>query len=277
MKFILFVLVIFTFTIGCREDILVTPDSQFSALEPGSFTVSSRPQGAEILLNNKIVNRFTPSEFTNITPGNYSVTLIREGFADTTVIFNVESGKNKIISVSLEFVNWNKGTLKKIIIAATAQNGVIGNSGKIPWHSSTEFKHFKQTTIGFPIIMGRKTFESIRKPLPGRLSIIISRNPELSYEFENVVVFTSLEKAIHYCETEKYEKVFIIGGGEIYKQSLKFVDELIISIMKLEVEGDTFFPKIDKNIWEVTDKKEFDEFTVCYYSRIWIYLISFKL
>ncbi|MGD8782417.1 MAG: dihydrofolate reductase [Ignavibacteria bacterium] len=158
--------------------------------------------------------------------------------------------------------------MEKIIIAATAQNGVVGNLGKIPWHSSEEFKHFKQTTMSFPIIMGRKTFESIGKPLKGRLNVVISRNPELNYEFDNLKIFKSLEESIIFCETENYEKAFIIGGGEIYKKSILFADKMIISKMKLNAEGDTYFPEIDNNIWKVENKKEFDEFIVYYYSRI---------
>ncbi len=158
--------------------------------------------------------------------------------------------------------------MEKIIIAATSQNGVIGNSGKIPWHSSEEFKHFKQTTMSFPIIMGRKTFESIGKPLPGRLNIIISRNPNLSHESSNIKIFQSLEKSLNYCETESYKKAFIIGGGEIYKRSIDLADKMIISKMNLNVEGDTHFPEINCKIWKIEDKKEFDEFVVYYYSRI---------
>ena len=157
--------------------------------------------------------------------------------------------------------------MKKIIIAAVSQNNVIGFNGKIPWHSKEEFKHFKSTTIGYPIIMGRNTFESLGKPLINRTNIIITRNPDNKYNFDDLMYFKNLEDAYTYCESEKHEKVFIIGGGEIYKSSINNSDELIISVMKFDVEGDTYFPEISKNIWEVTAIKETSEFSVYYYSR----------
>lgn len=157
--------------------------------------------------------------------------------------------------------------MKKIIIAAVAQNGVIGNAGAIPWHSKEDFQHFKNTTMGFPIIMGRKCFESLKKPLKGRLNIVITRNTDYKAESEEVLLLNTLNSAFDYCET-KYEKVFIIGGGEIYNQSISVADEMIISKMKLEVEGDVFFPPIDENEWKAEKETEMGEFCVIYYKRI---------
>lgn len=156
--------------------------------------------------------------------------------------------------------------MKKIIIAAVAQNGVIGNAGAIPWHSKEDFKHFKQTTMGFPIIMGRKCFESIKKPLKGRLNIIVTRNSNYKIDGEDVLVMGSINAALQYCR-DKYEKAFIIGGGEIYNQSLKDADEMIISKMKLNVEGDTYFPKIDENEWKAERETDMGEFSVIHYIR----------
>jgi len=156
--------------------------------------------------------------------------------------------------------------LKKVIIVAIAKNRVIGNGENIPWHSKEEFKHFKSTTMGFPVLMGRKTFESIKKPLPGRLNVIITENPELKYEFENTVVVNSIQAAFEICK-DRYEKVFICGGGNIYKQTMEIADEIILSKMKLEPQGDVFFPEIDKNRWETTDVEEFNEFTVFRYKK----------
>ena len=156
--------------------------------------------------------------------------------------------------------------MKKVIIVAIAKNRVIGNGQEIPWHSKEEFKHFKSTTMGFPILMGRKTFESIGRPLPGRLNVVISRNPELSYDFENVKIVDSLQKAFEICENE-HEKVFICGGGNIYKQSMDIADEIILSEMKLEPEGDVFFPEINKDFWKVDKTQDFDEFTVYWYTK----------
>jgi dihydrofolate reductase len=157
--------------------------------------------------------------------------------------------------------------LKKFIIAAISKNGIIGKEGKIPWHSKEEFKHFKNITMNYPIIMGRKTFESIGKPLPGRLNIVISRRKDLKYSFDNIKIFSGLSEAYNFCNSEKYEKIFIIGGGEIYKQAINEVDNMIITVMNLNVEGDTYFPEIDKKIWKIDSVEYFDEFEVHWYSR----------
>ncbi|MFA8344119.1 MAG: dihydrofolate reductase [Rhodothermaceae bacterium] len=156
--------------------------------------------------------------------------------------------------------------MKKVIIVAIAKNRVIGDGERIPWHSKEEFKHFKSTTMGFPILMGRKTFESIKKPLPGRLNVIITGNTELKYDFENTVVVNSIDAAFEVCE-DKYEKVFICGGGNIYKQTMDVADEIILSEMKLEPEGDVFFPEIDETKWETTGVEDFEEFKVFRYKK----------
>jgi dihydrofolate reductase len=156
--------------------------------------------------------------------------------------------------------------LKKIIIAAVSSNGIIGNNGKIPWHSTQEFKHFKKTTIGFPVIFGRRTFESLGKPLKERLNIIISRN--LTYQSDqNILIFSSLTNAYKYLLKNNYEKVFICGGREIYISATKSADEMIISFMKITVHGDTKFPKINFINWTLTKTINFKEFDVCYYQR----------
>ena len=105
------------------------------------------------------------------------------------------------------------------------------------------------------------------KPLKERLNIIITRNTELSFPFSQLKYFDSLDKAYNFCKANNYKKSFIIGGGEIYKKALNDCDELIISVMKIDVEGDTYFPKIDPAFWQVTNKIEHEEFTVYYYSR----------
>ncbi len=158
--------------------------------------------------------------------------------------------------------------MKKIIISAVARNGVIGKSnGEMPWHSKEEFQHFKSTTFGFPIIMGRVTFDTLGNPLKGRLNIIISNNKNLDYNFENVKIFNSLNEAFVFCEKNNYEKVFIIGGAKIYKQAMEFADEMIISIMNFEAEGDVLFPKIDDDIWEVASQDKRNEFEIFVYVR----------
>lgn len=157
--------------------------------------------------------------------------------------------------------------MKKIIIAAVSQNNVIGSQGTMPWHSKEEFKHFKSTTTGYPIIMGRNTFKSLGKPLKNRLNIIITRNPGNKFDFEELIYFSSLNEAYQFCENDGFNKIFIIGGGEIYSSAINDADELIISVMKFEVEGDTYFPSISESDWEVAAIKESEEFSVYYYSR----------
>jgi dihydrofolate reductase len=158
--------------------------------------------------------------------------------------------------------------LKKIIIAAIAKNGVIGRADKqMPWHDSEEFKHFKQTTYGYPIIMGRKTFESLGKPLKGRVNIVITKNMNWKSGFEEVLIYPSLEEAIQYCDGSSFEKIFITGGGELYKQAISVVDEMIISYMNFEAEGEVFFPEFDKSKWSVASKERKEKFEIVYYVR----------
>jgi len=158
--------------------------------------------------------------------------------------------------------------LKKIIIVAIAENNVIGKAnGEMPWHVKEEFKHFKDTTFGYPVIMGRKTFETLGKPLKGRLNIIITRNKNYPVSFDEVLVFDSLEKSIKHCEQNNFEKIFIIGGGEIYLQAINFVDEMIISRMKFKAEGEVEFPKINESDWEIEKVIEKELFEVFIYRR----------
>ncbi len=157
--------------------------------------------------------------------------------------------------------------MEKIIIAAIAKNGTIGINGKIPWHSAEELKHFKRTTFGFPVLMGRKTFESIRKPLEGRLNIVISKTLTDCNQ-EDFVIFDSLEKAYIYCESEiDARKIFIIGGGSIFGQAIKEADMMIISKMKIDCEGNVFFPQISPEEWAIDSSKEYDEFELIKYKR----------
>jgi len=131
------------------------------------------------------------------------------------------------------------------LIVAVAQNGVIGINNTLPWRLPEDLKRFKALTSGHPIIMGRKTFESLGRPLPNRRNIVISRNPDCV--FAGAEVFASIEDAIAACKDA--EKAFVIGGGEIYRQALALVDELQITEVDLAPEGDAFFPAIDMSIW----------------------------
>lgn len=154
------------------------------------------------------------------------------------------------------------------LIVAIAQNGVIGKSnGEMSWHVKEEFQHFKNTTLGFPIVMGRKTFETLGKPLKGRLNIIVSKNQSYKTLFNDVVVESSLDKAIEHCENINSERIFIIGGGEIYKQAVSFVDEMIITFMKFEAEGEVKFPKINNDDWNIEKLSDNELFEIFRYER----------
>ena len=133
------------------------------------------------------------------------------------------------------------------IVAAVAANNVIGANGGLPFKLSTDLKRFKALTIGKPVIMGRKTFESIGKPLPGRINIVISRQPD--YAPDGVISARSLNEAIRIATAATMandaEAVCILGGGEIYAQALMRADRLLITHVEGEVEGDTVFPDIN--------------------------------
>ncbi len=154
------------------------------------------------------------------------------------------------------------------LIVAIAQNGVIGKSnGEMSWHVKEEFQHFKNTTLGHPIIMGRKTFETLGKPLKGRLNIVVTRNRSYKTDFEEVVTKSSLQNAVEYCRESKPEKIFIIGGGEIYKQAINFVDEMIITFMKFEAEGEVRFPEIINEDWKIEKINDHKLFEIFRYER----------
>jgi len=138
------------------------------------------------------------------------------------------------------------------IIVAKSENSCIGIKNKLPWHLSEDLKHFKKITEGHKVIMGRKTFESILdflgKPLPNRENIVITRNK--SYNQKNCTVVNSLEEAINLINSD--QEAFIIGGAEIYNQAIKQADKLYITEVKTEIDGDKFFPELDKNWLEIS-------------------------
>ena len=137
------------------------------------------------------------------------------------------------------------------MIVAVARNGVIGKDGDLPWKLSTDLKRFKSMTMGKPVIMGRKCYESIGRPLPGRPNIVISRDPKTA--FEGVTIESSLENAFQVASRMALElgtdEVCIIGGGEIYRLGMPLADELHVTHIDAVIDGDTFFPDIDSQEW----------------------------
>ena len=149
------------------------------------------------------------------------------------------------------------------IIVAVSENGVIGKDNQLIWRLPDDLKRFKKLTTGHPIIMGRKTFDSIGKPLPGRTSIVITRNQD--FFMDGIIAVHSLEKALEEAKKLDTDEVFVIGGGEIYKQVLSVVDRLYITEVKTIMEGDAFFKIAEPEKWiesertvhEADDRHEF--------------------
>lgn len=137
-----------------------------------------------------------------------------------------------------------------IMIAAVAENNALGKNNDLLWHLPNDFKRFKEITSGHHIIMGRKTFESFPKPLPNRTHVIITRQND--FEYEGCVVVQNIEKALSVCQIN--ENLYIIGGGEIYQQSISFADQLDITRVHHSFDADVYFPEIDPEIWELTSE-----------------------
>jgi len=145
------------------------------------------------------------------------------------------------------------------LIMAMDESGGIGYLGKLPWRLAADLKRFKHITMGHHIIMGRKTYESIGKTLPGREMIIITRN--LGFRAEGCQVVHSLDEALHVAEEKGDPEVFVIGGGEIFTQALPRADRIYLTIVHTRVPADVFFPEYDPSRWEIieTEKMEADQ------------------
>ena len=150
--------------------------------------------------------------------------------------------------------------MRKALIVAMSQNRVIGRNNKLPWSLPGDLKYFKQATMGKPIIMGRKTWDSIGRPLPGRMNVVISRNPEWEAPAGTTPAKSldeALIKAEAQAEIEDREEVMIIGGGQIYTEALPMVDRMYVTQVHAEVEGDAFFPEVNWDEWEEIGREDF--------------------
>ena len=136
------------------------------------------------------------------------------------------------------------------MIAAMTNNRVIGKDNKMPWHLPEDLKHFKAMTLGKPVVMGRKTFESIGRPLPGRHNIVITRQAD--YQPDGVSCVNSFEAAKEL--VKDCDELVVIGGGQLYKEILPVADTLYLTFIELTVDGDTFFPEWDDGSWKLTEK-----------------------
>ena len=156
-----------------------------------------------------------------------------------------------------------------IIIAAMAENRVIGKNNALPWSLKEDMAHFRELTLGWPCIMGRKTWESLpQRPLPGRLNIVVSQSLSASTapEIAPALAFPSLQDAITHCNG--YEKVFICGGASIYREALEFATTIELTLIHKNYEGDVFFPEIDPALWKKTNTADFDGFSFINYSKV---------
>ncbi len=136
------------------------------------------------------------------------------------------------------------------LVAAMAENRVIGKNGRLPWHLPDEIKHFKKLTVDHTVIMGRKTYEEVGRPLPNRRNVVISRNP--GFRASGVTVVPNLDEALALGATEA--EVFVIGGGEIYRLALPRADRLYLTVVHAAIAGDTVFPPFDESAWVLEDE-----------------------
>lgn len=137
------------------------------------------------------------------------------------------------------------------LVAAVAANGVIGSGGKLPWRLPEDLRHFKELTLGHPVIMGRKTWESLGKPLPGRENIVVTRTP--GYDAPGAHLAASLDAALAFCAGETL--AFVIGGGQLYAAALPIADAMVITEIGREYAGDARFPAYDRSAWRETQRK----------------------
>ncbi len=145
--------------------------------------------------------------------------------------------------------------MKIILIVAKAKNNVIGKDNQLIWKLSADLKRFKNLTTGHHILMGRKTYESLGKPLPNRTHLVITRNPEFTVP-EGHYVFSSVEDAFIFSNKVGADELFVIGGGQIYAETINLCDRLEVTEVETSPEGDTFFPEIDPIIWEEKGRED---------------------
>ena len=137
------------------------------------------------------------------------------------------------------------------LVAAVAANGIIGADGKLPWHIPEELRHFKRLTLGHPVIMGRRTWESLKGPLPGRENIVVTRTP--GYEAPGAAVATSLSGALALCIGEPV--VFVIGGTRLFEEALPLAAGMVLTEIRRDYEGDTWFPAWDRSQWRESQRE----------------------
>ena len=157
--------------------------------------------------------------------------------------------------------------MKVVIIAALSKNQVIGRNNGIPWHYPADMKHFRRTTRGHPVVAGRKTYESFQiRPLPHRLNLVLTRNPAYQAD-EGAIACQDLSQVLTIAQNHGAEKLFVLGGAEIYTLSLPLADEMILTHLPITVTGDAYFPEWDRNDWDITEEKRESDLVFATYRR----------
>ena len=158
-------------------------------------------------------------------------------------------------SESLEPSLRGRGAWSVSLIVAAAENNTIGKNNQLLWHLPNDLKFFKNTTWGMAVIMGRKTFEAVNKPLPGRFNIVITRQAD--WKAEGTIAATDLNDALQKAKETNCNEIFVIGGGEIYKQSMEIADKIYITRVHASFDADTFFPEINESKWQLIANQDF--------------------
>ena len=146
--------------------------------------------------------------------------------------------------------------MKISLVVAASENNAIGKNNQLLWNLPNDLKFFKNTTWGMPVIMGRKTFESVSKILPGRFNIVITTRP--NWNFDGALVANSLQDALDKALVTNCNEAFIIGGGEIYTQSMEMANTIFLTRVHTTIDGDTFFPEIEETKWQLVSNEDFE-------------------
>jgi dihydrofolate reductase len=155
-------------------------------------------------------------------------------------------------------------------IVAASENNVIGSKNNLPWNLPNDFKYFKNKTWGMPVIMGRKSFESLKKALPGRINIVVTGKRD--WHPDDVYVANNISDAIEKAGEADTKEIFIIGGGEIFNQTIEMVSRIYLTRVHTTIEGDTFYPEIKKDQWKRVDEQSFpadDKHSYAYTFEVW--------
>lgn len=139
------------------------------------------------------------------------------------------------------------------LIVARSLNGIIGRDGDLPWHLSADLRRFKKLTMGHHMVMGRKTFESIGRLLPGRKTVVVTRSND--FDGQGALVANSLEQALQMAAAD--DEIFVVGGGEVYRQAIPLADRIYMTVVQTEVEGDTSFPELNRDQWQVVEQQHY--------------------